>query len=438
MEILSTIFYFAVTIGILVFVHEFGHFAAAKLTGMRVDRFSIGFPPRAFGKKIGDTDYCVSWIPLGGYVKIAGMIDESMDTEFLNTEPQPWEFRAKPLWARVLVICAGVTMNILLAIAIFWGINYVQGKYLRATTEVGYVIPESAADKAGFHKGDKVVAINGQPVSHWDEIESLLYVSTDKPQIVLDIERSGSRQTIAIPSGSIPDLTSERFGFLPAHTVAMVGSVEPGKPAEALGLQARDILVSLDGTLVFDQSQVVEIVRASAGREIEVVWKRGEEILRGKTTPTQDGRIGITVGSVYVGPTLHKEYSFFEALPAGLKGIAQTTVVFYRSIVQLITGKTSFAESFGGPIKIAQIATQSAEGGLINFLTFMGILSMSLAILNILPFPVLDGGHLIMMLLEAVFRREIPHRVKLAIQQVGFIILLAFMAFVIYNDIVNF
>src|SRR5512136_2637880 len=134
MDFFPTLFYFLVVIGILVLVHELGHFLAAKLCGMRVDRFSIGFPPRAFGKQFGETDYCVSWIPIGGYVKIAGMIDESFDTEFLQSEPQPWEFRAKPIWQKVIVLSAGVIMNILLAIAIFWGINVVQGKTVRDTT----------------------------------------------------------------------------------------------------------------------------------------------------------------------------------------------------------------------------------------------------------------------------------------------------------------
>ena len=153
------IFYTGITLGVLVFVHEFGHFIAAKLSGMRVDRFSIGFPPRAFGKKVGDTDYCISWLPLGGYVKIAGMVDESMDTDFANTEPQPWEFRAKPMWKRMVVICAGVVMNLILAVIIFWNIHYVRGKDTMETTEIGYVADSSAAQRAGILPGDHVFSM---------------------------------------------------------------------------------------------------------------------------------------------------------------------------------------------------------------------------------------------------------------------------------------
>ncbi|HXG38750.1 MAG TPA: RIP metalloprotease RseP, partial [Bacteroidota bacterium] len=178
MEFLNTLFYFVITIGILVFIHELGHFLAAKLFKMRVERFSIGFPPRAFGKQIGETDYCVSWIPIGGYVKIAGMIDESMDTEFINQPPQPWEFRAKPIWQRMIVISAGVIMNILLAIVIFWGILLYQGKTVRPITEIGYVAPESPAAAAGFQRGDKILSINEKPVNYWDDVETYIYVAT--------------------------------------------------------------------------------------------------------------------------------------------------------------------------------------------------------------------------------------------------------------------
>lgn len=329
-------------------------------------------------------------------------------------------------------------MNILLAIAIFWGINYAQGKYLRATTEIGYVVTQTAAEKVGFQVGDKILSINGRDVTHWDEILSLLYIQNVGHEITLEIERSGSRQILILPPGSIPDIASERFGILPAHTAAMIGNVEVGKPADQLGLKPRDILVSLNGIAVFNENQVIQIIRANRGKEVKVVWKRGEDIMEGNTVPNEEGRIGVTVGSLYVGPTLHLKYSFFGAFPEGMKDIIQASALVYKSILQLISGKTSFAQSFGGPIKIAQIATLSAEGGLASYLAFMALLSMSLAILNIIPFPALDGGHLIVMLLEAVFGREIPHKVKLAIQQAGFVILLVFMAFVIYNDIMNF
>lgn len=438
MDVLTTIFYFVITIGILVFIHEFGHFAAAKLTGMRVDRFSIGFPPRAFGKQIGDTDYCVSWIPIGGYVKIAGMIDESFDTEFTQREPQPWEFRAKPLWARVFVISAGVIMNVLLAVAIFWGINYANGKLLRETTEIGSVVPGSAAQAAGLQAGDRILFVNGQPVSHWDEIHTRIYFDNIGEKVTLDLLRDGERLSVSMRELEISSYAVDHFGIYPANTAPVVLSVEPGKPAQQLGLMPNDILVALNDIAVFNQEQVIKIIEAHANRELKVTWNRDGARFDGVTRPTTEGKIGIGIGSRYTGPVRHIQYSFFGAFPEGLKDIARSLDLFYKSMVQLITGKRTFSESFGGPIKIAQIATQSAEIGITSFLVFMALLSMSLAIINIVPFPALDGGHLMLLLVEGVLRREIPHRVKLAIQQAGFILLLAFMAFVIYNDIVNF
>lgn len=438
LNILTTVFYFVVTIGILVFVHEFGHFAAAKLSGMRVDRFSIGFPPRAFGKKVGDTDYCVSWIPVGGYVKIAGMIDESFDTHFLASEPEPWEFRSKPMPARMFVISAGVMMNVILAILIFWGINFVYGKYLRQTTEIGFISHGSAAEKLGFEPGDRVVSIDGKPVTHWDEILSLAYLNNIASDISIEVDRNGALETLHAPRASVPDPSVEPFGILPKYTAAVVHGVEPGRPAEILGLQPGDTIVALNDTLVFTDSRVVQIVQASTGKELKVEWRRGSEIFSGMTTPAEDGRIGISIGSSYTGPVQHEEYSLFEAFPEGIKDITTASSLFMRSIWQIITGRVPLSASVGGPIRIAQIATQSAEVGIGSFLGFMALLSMSLAILNLLPFPALDGGHLMFLAYEAVFRREIPHRVKLALQQAGFFLLLAFMAFVIYNDIANF
>ena len=240
MPVLNNIFYFVITIGILVFVHELGHFLAAKFFGMRVDRFSIGFPPRAFGRIIGETDYCVSWIPIGGYVKIAGMIDESFDTDFANQEPQPWEFRSKPIWQRMIVISAGVIMNILLAIAIFWGIIYTQGKIGRPVTEIGHVATESPAAKAGLKTGDKILAINGHGVNRWEEIESIIYAETLGQDLTIDLNRGPDSITLFMRRSDLPDIVDERFGILPAGVVPVVSGVESGKPAEQIGLKTGD------------------------------------------------------------------------------------------------------------------------------------------------------------------------------------------------------
>ncbi len=438
MGFLNNILYFLITIGILVFIHELGHFLAAKLSGMRVDRFSIGFPPRAFGKKIGDTDYCISWIPIGGYVKIAGMVDESFDTEFLEKEPQPWEFRAKPYRHRIFVITAGVLMNVLLAAVIFWGINLIRGKVLWATSEVGTVIEKSLAETAGFKAGDKILTVNGEKLSNWRDLYTLIYVENIGQDILFDVERDSRRMSIRLPRASLPEGPEEDIGLIAKGVVPMIGGVEPNRPAGKLGLQAKDVIAALNGIPVFTSRQVVNIISGNPGKEVMIEWKRGAETFHGTIVPDTDGKIGIQISSVYLGPTVYTSYDLFGAFREALNDVKTTTLVITKSVWQIITGKISLPRSVAGPIRIAQMATTSAEGGAINFFNFVALLSMSLAILNILPFPALDGGHLLFLLIEAVFRREIPHRVKITLQQVGFILLLAFMAFVIYNDIINF
>lgn len=451
MEFLNTTLYFLITIGVLVFVHELGHFIAALACGMRADVFALGMGNRVFGwNKItgftlgklkddldlqGNTDYRVAAFPIGGYVKIAGMIDESLDTALQASEPQPWEYRAKPVWKRMIVISAGVIMNILLAIGIFWGINYVQGDLFMQTTEIGVVIKESPAEKAGLLAGDKILSINKKKIEHWEAIQTTIYFDEIGKDISMNVERAGVPQTLIIPRTMIPDISESTFGIIPINTEALINNVLPGKPAEKAGLLANDVILSINGEKVFNQDDVIKIIRANPSQEVTLLVKRGDEMKTISVTPSPEGLIGITVGVRYNGPIVNIRYGLFESFPRGVNQTVNATVLFGRSIWQLIVGKAEFSKSVGGPVKIAQIATRSAEMGVLSFLAFMALLSISLAIMNILPFPALDGGHLIVLIYEAVVRKPLPHTVQIRIQQVGMVILLSFMAFVLYNDI---
>ena len=437
MLILNSIFYFILTIGVLVLVHEFGHFAAAKLFGMRVDRFSIGFPPRAFGRKFGDTDYCISWIPIGGYVKIAGMIDESFDTEFINKEPQPWEFRAKPIWQRMIVLAAGVIMNLLLAVAIFWGIIYFQGKTAWPTTEVGYVADSSAAALAGLQRGDKILSVNKMPVHYWEDIETDIYVEQMGEDISLTVDRGGAQKVLFIPRSEIPSIEQARFGILPTGVVPVVSTVEAGLPASAAGLEPGDIIRNIGGTHV-DFYDVPQTIKQYASVTTQIEWTRHDSTMYAAITPTSEGKIGISYSPQYTGPVDRKHFSFFASMIEGVKELINATSAFIKNIRAIIVGSVSLSDSVGGPVKIAQIATKSAEAGLASFMGVMAWLSLTLAMLNLLPFPALDGGHLMFLAYEGVFRKEIPPKVKIVLQQTGFALLLVFMAFVLYNDIVHF
>jgi regulator of sigma E protease len=437
MEAIPTVFYFLVVIGILVLVHELGHFLAAKFFGMRVDRFSIGFPPRAFGKKIGDTDYCVSWVPIGGYVKIAGMVDESLDTDFVNEEPKPWEFRSKPIWQRMIVICAGVVMNIFLAILIFWGIIFYQGKTVKPVTEIGYVVPESPAAKAGFRTGDVIVDVNGKRATHWEEIENSVYSDALSGNLAVNIRREGRSSVVNIVQPLTSEILESGLGLYPAGLVALVTTVETGKPADQAGLKPGDVILDLNGQGVSFHS-LQESVKRYAGKEVTFKWKREGEANEARLTPTAEGKIGVGFLPMYSGPFENVHYSLLAALTEGIKDVWNMSWMSLKSIYQIFTGRVSLSKSIAGPIMIAKLATRSAEMGIINFLGFMALLSMNLAILNLLPFPALDGGHATFLVYEAVFRREIPSNVKIALQQVGFVLLLVFMAFVLYNDIIKF
>lgn len=453
MAILSTILYFIITIGILVLVHESGHFLAAIACGMRAEVFAFGMGNRIFGwNKIskftfgplkddidlqGNTDYRIAVFPIGGYVKIAGMIDESFDTDFLKKEPQPWEFRSKPIWQRMIVISAGVIMNLLLAIFIFWGIIFYQGKTIHPMTEIGYIVPYSPAVKAGLHIGDKIVSVNNHIVNQWDEIESTLYTESTVNDLTIKVQRLGAVNTILIRRSELPDLTQERFGILPAGLMSVVTSVDHGKPAEEIGLQPGDTILTVNKVPVSFGS-LQEVIRTNAGKEILLTWAHGDRHIQARVTPTSEGRIGIAHEFAYCGPIIYKQYSLLEALPISVGELKTTSVLFLSNLYQMATGKASLSKSIGGPVKIAQLAKRSADNGVLEFFSFISLLSISLALLNIFPFPALDGGHLVFLVYEAVFRHEVPSKVKIALQQAGFILLLVFMAFVIYNDVVNF
>ena len=328
-------------------------------------------------------------------------------------------------------------MNILLAVVIFWGIIYYQGKTVRPVTEVGYVAPESPAAKAGFHAGDVIGSVNGKAVAHWEEIETFVYTEALSGNLTLNIRRGGEPITITMTRPLTSAILEDRFGLYPTGMAAVVTSIESGKPAEKAGLKSGDMIVTVNGEIISFQS-LQETVRRSSGKEVVIRWKRNETFQEARITPTADGKIGVSFSRVYTGPVEQIHYSLLASLPEGVSDAWNMSWMNLKSIYQIFVGRVSFSKSVAGPIMIAKMATRSAEVGIMSFLGFMALLSMNLAILNIFPFPALDGGHAAFLVYEAIFRREIPAKVKIAIQQVGFVLLLVFMAFVLYNDIIRF
>jgi regulator of sigma E protease len=447
------IIYFAITIGILVFIHEFGHFAAAKLSGMRADVFAIGFGKRLFGynKKSGfsfgelpkdfdgegHTDYRLSLLPLGGYVKIAGMVDESGDISFADKEPQPYEFRAKPVWAKVFVITAGVFMNLMLAWVIFWGANFFQGKPITPTTTIAYVEDGSPASIAGFETGDKILSVNNKSVTNWEDLRAEIFINTLGENINVKVLRDGKEQNLLVERKLIPDDETQSMFLIPEGVKPAIGEVVKDSPAEKAGIKAGDILLSLNGVPLYSAKQTTEIISSNPEKELQLVVQRDKKDVNISVTPGKDAKIGVAIGPVFMGESKMRTYGAFESVYYGWKDIEKMTALTFSMIGKVFTGDVEFKKAFGGPIKIAQIAAKSADSGMSSFLYFLALLSLSLAILNIMPFPVLDGGHLVMILIEAAIKREIPIKIKMAIQNTGLVLLLLLMAFIIYNDIIS-
>jgi len=453
MEFLSNLFYFIIVLGILVIVHEFGHFIAARLVGMRAEVFSVGMGPRLFGyhRRLGftfgslpkdfeydeNTEYRVSLFPIGGYVKIAGMIDESMDKEFINREPQPWEFRSKKSWQKFVVLVAGVVMNFVLAVFIFGGIAYFQGQTLLKTTTIGAVLPGSLAEEIGFKPDDKIVKINYEDIGSWNEaIEHLTFKQMGKVKDI-QVMRAGQLITLNADGKKIIRAIADQkpLGLEPYGVRVVLQMVETLKPAGQAGLKKHDTILSVNQTRICGPSQFSYIIRENKLKEISIQLKRKDSIFTLSVTPNEEGRIGVMLGTAVVGKTEKINFNILEAISIGFTESINAISLFFNSIGQIINGNLSVKESVGGPIMIAQQASQQAELGIISFLNFIALLSVTLAIINILPIPALDGGHLVFIIVEAIMRREIKPKVKLAIQQSGIIILLLLMAFVIYNDL---
>jgi regulator of sigma E protease len=447
------IIYFAITIGILVFIHELGHFLAAKMCGMRADVFAIGFGKRLFGynKKTGfsfgdlpkdfdgegNTDYRLSMLPLGGYVKIAGMVDESFDTEFANKEPQPYEFRSKNFWQKTFVITAGVLMNLLLAIFIFWGANFFKGKPVTLTTTVGYVQAESPADSIGFMKGDVIQSVNGVKVENWDDVRNEIYINTIGEDLNITVLRHGIEERLFVPRNKIPDIEKKGELVTPEGYRPYVGEVVKDSPAETAGLQSGDIFLSISGKSLGSSSEFIKIVSNNPDNKLNAKILRGTDTLSLAVTPGSDGKIGITISDIFEGKTEYKTFGFFESFYVAGVDLINLTKVTFSVAGKVVGGQVEFGKVFGGPVRIAQLAAKSADVGIESFLFFLAVLSLSLALINIMPFPVLDGGHLLMIIIETITRKEIPVKVKIAINNTGFILLLLLMVFIIYNDILS-
>jgi regulator of sigma E protease len=428
------IFSVTIVLGIMIFVHEWGHFIAAKLAGVRVEIFSLGFGLRLFGVKRGDTDYRISALPFGGYVRMAG------DNPVEERTGAPDEFLSKPRWVRVLIAVAGPAMNILLAFLIFWAIFWLVGvptpTYLRQAPEV-VAVPQGAAAVSGIQPDDHIVEVNGVNTPTWERV--LAEVSKAKPgdTVSITVLRNGAQNSFSAKVPAKPDVFA-LVGY-PAMP-PIVDEVAIGFPAEKAGLKPGDVIVSMNGKPVVTWPQLVEGVHKSGGQPVQFVIRRDGTDIPLTITPMQGmDSEGGSVWQIGVSPRTRDDYQR-QGFVVSAKDAGIATVSGMRQIADvlagLFTGRVSIRE-LQGVVGIARESGRAAKGGPLRLIELMAIISLNLGLLNLLPIPILDGGHVLLLAIEGLMRRDLSIVVKERFVQVGLVFLLGIFAFVMYSDILK-
>ena len=437
-----------IVLGTLIFVHEFGHFLAAKAVGIAVHRFSLGLgPPTRLGFHIGETHYCLSWVPFGGYVKMAGLEDEGPAGELEGGKAAApvapgRTYDAKPLWARVLVISAGVVMNALFAVAVYAFLAGRYGVVVDRSITVGAVdtaaLPMGAAGLASLQPGDRIVRVSGDSMTGWDDVEQALLTSGERP---LRLEVAGRSEPVLV---DVPlSEQQSRLAILQAITPwhdPVIGEVVGDEPATRAGFRPGDRILRVGTDTIPAWESFVRVLQASAGRTLEVRVMRGGSVVSLTVTPREQrvaGRGGVSrvVGYIGVSPERPvQRYGPLGAIGQGLRetGSAAGLVLFF--LKGLVTLQFS-ARDIGGPILVAQISGEAARLGLEQFLKFMALFSVNLAVLNLLPIPVLDGGHLFFLGLEAVRGKPLSSEQRYRFTQIGFFVLMGIMLLAVANDV---
>jgi regulator of sigma E protease len=446
---LVTLVSFAIIVGVLIFVHELGHFVAAKSLGIQVHRFSLGFGKPIVKFQRGETEYIVAALPLGGYVKMAGLEEEGMMGEVEGGKPaQPVDparaFDRKPLWARIIVILAGVTMNVVLAYVVYVGRAAGVGLPVLATTQVDSVVvadlPPGAEALGAIRFGDRIVRINGDSMRHWQDIMDRLQRGPDTARVEF---ADRAPLSVRLGDGS-PEARRRAAGALIAYLPPRIGVVVPGLPAYRAGLKPGDLVVRAGGDTVRSWVALVRTIRASPGRSLELVIQRGGVRIPVTVVPEvhRDSSVQAAeygqIGTDYNAPVSHERVPLGTAVLEGASYTWDAIRAVLGGLGQLVLGRVSLRQSLAGPIEIASVSGQVARLGIDRFLDLLGFFSINLAVLNLLPIPVLDGGQLVFLLAEGVRRRPLSLELRLRLTQVGFVFLLGLMSLAVVNGIFKF
>jgi regulator of sigma E protease len=434
MDILIQALGLIVSLSLIVIVHEGGHFAFAKLFNTRVEKFYLFFNPKfsIFKFKKGDTEYGLGWLPLGGYVKIAGMIDESMDKEQMKKPPQPWEFRAKPAWQRFFIMTGGVLFNLILAVLIYIMIMFSQGKqYYPVNNMTNGMVWDSIALNQGFMNGDIVIAINDKPVNTFQDINQRLI--TDKPQTIT-VKRNEEIKTIGLPDDFRQQIMAKNaIPLVWPATPTAIDSVLPNTPAEKAGLQKNDRILQIDNkSYKYFQPEIIDYIQKNKNDIINVLVQRQFDSVTLPVKVGGDGKIGIAFKpwQRYVQAE-QVNYNFIQSIPAGIKYFAEVLSGYVKQLKLVFTKEG--IKQVGSFITIGSLYPKSW-----NWLLFWhttALISVILAVMNILPIPALDGGHLIFLGYEVITGRKPGDRVMEVLQIIGMIILFSLLIFALSNDL---
>ena len=444
---MSTFLATIVVLGVLIFIHELGHFLAGKAVDVEIQRFSIGFGPKLFGFKYGETEYVFSAIPLGGYVKFGGMGEDEMLEKLEGggddspRVPGPRDFDAKPIWARALILSAGVIFNMLFAFGAYTYVIAEWGVPELSTTRIGIVhdefLPPGTENLVGISAGSRFVRIGETEVGSWGDVERGLFEAPSGP-IQLDLAEPDQSVEIRVP---VTD--AERHALVRSVEVwveAGVGSVVPGGPADEGGLEPGDRVTAVAGIDVEGWFEFTSEIRSRPGERVEITLVReGREIIRAVTLDTEEEQ-GVQVGKmgVYqpVGALSYSPVPLTEAMVYGYRETIAVTGMILGALRDLVTGGVS-PRSVGSILAIGEASGQAAAAGVDYFLRFMALFSVNLAILNLLPIPILDGGHLAFLLIEGVRGRELSFETKMRWSQVGFVVLMGIMVLALSNDVLR-
>lgn len=442
MEFVIKISQFLLSLSLLIVLHELGHFIPAKAFKTRVEKFYLFFDVKfsLFKKKIGETVYGIGWLPLGGYVKISGMIDESMDTEQMAQEPQPWEFRSKPAWQRLIIMLGGVTVNFVLAILIYIGISYYYGDIFLKNENVtdGVYVPTYVTEELGIQTGDKIIAVDGEKIQNFDEVPEKIMFGNQ-----VTIERDGSLSEIQLPQDFLSKLIdAKEKRFIDLRIPFIIAQVPDTSLNKGSGLKKGDIIVGINGIDTRYSDEVVPLFDKYKGTQITAKVLRDKDYLEIPLKVSNEGKLGIAYATGATPETLEelgyynydtKKYGFFESFPVGITKAKDRLDSYLKQLKAIFNPNTGAYKGVGGFYAIYNIFPSVWSWQ--YFWNITAFLSIMLGFLNLLPIPALDGGHVMFLLYEMVSGRKPGDKFMEYAQMVGFFILIALVLFANGNDI---